>query len=166
MSINTRSTNTHLGFSFFILAFRATSSFWHSEPPSLFSLAFRVTISFFYLVFKVAYSFWRPEPLFASSSVFIAIIPLFRFGIQSRIFILAFKAVVQFSSVFKATPSVRCLELHFLFGIQSRCSFSIWCSELSFISSSAFRVVICFFSSIFRVVMSFFNSLFRVTSSS
>ena len=134
MSINTRSTNTHLGFSFFILAFKATSSFW------------------------------RPEPLFASSSVFIAIIPLFRFGIQSRIFILAFKAVVQFSSVFKATPSVRCLELHFLFGIQSRCSFSIWCSELSFISSSAFRVVVCFFSSTFRVVMSFFNSSFRVTS--
>ena len=128
----------------FILAFKATETF---------QFGIQNHHLFFDLAFRAASSFWCLEPLFASSSSFIAIIPLFQFGVQSRIFILAFRAVVCFLfdiqshhlffpfdvqscifiSTFKTISSVWHSEPLFVFGSTFRAVFSVWRSESLFI---------------------------------
>ena len=90
-------------------------------------------MSIFHLMFRVAFSFWRSEPhsQFQRSDPSLYL----RFDIQSRIFILAFRASISsrfgihshgFSSAFRVIMSflVWRSKPHFHFGIQSYCSLS------------------------------------------
>ena len=67
-------------------------------------------------------------------SLVFRVVVCLQLDIQSHhIFRLPFRAVVHFSSAFKATPSVQYSKPYFPFGIQSRCSFLVWCLEPSFV---------------------------------
>ena len=130
-----------------------------SEP--YFSLAFKVVVCFQFSIrshhisslwaFRVASSVKRSESLFIFSSTFRAIIsplvwpskPYFHFGVQSRIFSLAFRVIVCFQFD---------IQSHYVFlpfGIQSRIFslafkvvFLVWILELLFVSRSTFRAII------------------------
>ena len=180
------------------LAFRAVPSSHHrsqySEPPSLFSLAFRATIIFSLTFRVVLLTVWRSKPP-----------SLLRLAFKATFFSLAFRATISlqlgiqshhplFSSTFRAIMSLLCLMFrvifsvqhskpHLQFGIQSRIfllafrvASSVWRSESLFGFSSEFRVIIpsSFWcskslfvsSSTFKLIMSSFRSTFRVASSS
>ena len=88
------------------------------EPPFSYNSTFRFTIS----------SFWRSEP------------PL-QFGVQSR-----HLSLVQHSELSRHF-SIRHLEPHFCFGVQSHHSFSIWCLEPLIIFCLALRATCSFWRS-------------------
>ena len=123
--------------SFSVSAFRATISpqFWHSEPPSLLSWAFRATISFQFSVqshYLLATQHSEPSSLLNYDVQS----RLSQFDIQRFQFsIMAFKAFIFFSLAFRAAiySQLRRSEL----------SFSVQRSESSF-SVSAFRATISF----------------------
>ena len=115
------------------MAFRATSSIRRLESSFVLSSTFIAIMSLFHLMFRVAFSFWRSEPhsQFQRSDPSLYL----RFDIQSRIFILAFRASISsrfgihshgFSSAFRVIMSflVWRSKPHFHFGIQSYCSLS------------------------------------------
>ena len=146
----------------FSLAFRSTISFsvWRSElhlqlgvqshhPFSI--MAFRAFI-FFSLAFRVASPTWHSESL-SLLNYGIQGLYLLQFGVQRRIFSLAFRATIFFqfgvqnrisSLAFRVTipsqlwcsrptsSSIWCSKSHLQFGIQSRHIFSVWPSEPCF----------------------------------
>ena len=126
-----------------------------------FSLAFRVVVYFQFnirshhissiLAFKSASSVKHLESLFIFSSTLRAIIsplvwpskPYFQFGVQSRIFSLAFRVIVCFQF------DIQSHYVFLLFGVQSRifslefrAVFLVWLLELLFVSRSTFRAII------------------------
>ncbi|RVW24556.1 hypothetical protein CK203_090869 [Vitis vinifera] len=114
-----------------VWVFRAVLSVWRSEPSSIFHSAFRAAVSiwrsdpraitFFiwcsepsHFSFSVqshrSLSIWRSGPLF-----------VFHFGIQSRSFLLAFRAIVH-APFWRSEPLFRLAFraiVHFPFGVQS-----------------------------------------------
>ena len=144
--------------SFSVSAFRATISpqFWHSEPPSLLSWAFRATISFQFGVqshYLLATRHSEPSSLLNYDVQS----RLSQFDIQRFQFsIMEFSAFIFFSLAFRAAIYSQLRRSEF--------SFSVRRSESSF-SVSAFKATISFRFSV-RSYHPFSVWVFRATISS
>ena len=135
----------------FILAFRATSQFWYSEPPSSLSFGIQSHCQFFVRRSKPQFTLVRHSEPSLQFLVFRAIIP-FQLGVRShRVFSFTMFRVVFLSMTFLVTYSVRHAELLFQIGIH-RCFFWLGIQSRCFVL--AFRAVGHFFRLTFRVACS------------